>query len=269
MLELKKFVAGELATLTIEQNKQNQRQGKIEHQQQQHQEQLKIQEDRQQQQQQQQQQQLQQQQQQQQLQQQKQQEKQIQLQQEQQQETRYTEDLSMKQLSEKSPPKQCRVFEWENYSSGAARRSAERMGYRGGGLGKNEDGITEALETGKSMDKTLIFSSSITKGVKKHGFNTAYKNGQATFHRYPGDRARYIKTYIPVHIKDQNPDACMIVAGGNDLAEVSNEAYIESIVDDVIECGKVCQSNGVSKVVISSILPRISSRFQVTSSKIK
>ena len=64
-------------------------------------------------------------------------------------------------------------FEWERYSSGTARKTLEKMGHKGGGLGKNEDGIKEAIPV-QSKRKTAIFSSSITKGIKINGFNKGY-----------------------------------------------------------------------------------------------
>ena len=41
-------------------------------------------------------------------------------------------------------------FEWEQYSSGVARKTLDKMGYRGKGLGKNQDGIAEAIQINAS-----------------------------------------------------------------------------------------------------------------------
>ena len=61
-------------------------------------------------------------------------------------------------LRETGSPKQ---FEWEKHSSGAARKTLERMGYSGRGLGRHEDGIEEANTVNKIEKSTLIFSTSI------------------------------------------------------------------------------------------------------------
>ena len=75
----------------------------------------------------------------------------------------------------------------------------EKMGYDGGGLGKNGNGMVDALAV-QTSEKTMIFSSSITKGISKHGFNKSYKGGHAKFQRYPGGNIRHIKTYLPAHL---------------------------------------------------------------------
>ena len=55
-------------------------------------------------------------------------------------------------------------FEWEKHSSGFAGRIFQKMGYKGKGLGKNEDGITEAITI---ADTQLSMGESNTRQKQK------------------------------------------------------------------------------------------------------
>ena len=152
-------------------------------------------------------------------------------------------------------------YDWEKYSRGAARRSIEMMGYTGGGLGKNGTGIVDALSTQKPKE-TLVFSSSITKGITVNGFNKGYSKGNAKFKRFPGAKASEIKTYIPTHLEDRDVYAAVIVGGGNDLSD-----GCANVVESIIEAGNICRGYGVDNIFISSILPRSSSYYQAKRKK--
>ena len=44
-------------------------------------------------------------------------------------------------------------YEWLKYSSGQASKIINKMGYKGKGLGKNEDGIEEAIQVNNTKFK--------------------------------------------------------------------------------------------------------------------
>ena len=152
-------------------------------------------------------------------------------------------------------------FIWENYSNGSARSTMINMGYKGGGLGRNENGREEALgvQGMRSTEKAIIFSSSITRGVKPNGFNKLYK-GVAKFERFNGRTIHDIKSYIPVHLQREQYDSAVIVAGGNDLSK--GNIMVDTVAQDIIEAGLVCREHMVRKVYICSVLPRRNARYQ-------
>ena len=167
---------------------------------------------------------------------------------------------------EKNPNWNRKKFKWEEHSSGAARKVIERMGYKGKGLGKNEDGIEEAITVHNTTRKakSLIFSSSIKRGIHTNRFNKKLKNTVAKFHKFNGKKAHHIKDYIQTHIDEEQPDSVVIVAGGNDVPIGKyNSMALSSIVDDIIQAGSLCRRNGVKNVHISSILPRSAFYFQL------
>ena len=164
-----------------------------------------------------------------------------------------------------------RRFEWEDSSSGAARNAVKKMGYKGKGLGKREDGIEDALThedvnvdlQGKKVD-ALIFSSSITKGINTNGLNKLYEGKTAKIHKFHGRKAHEITEYMPVNIEKDKPKSVVIVASGNGVPTENqcSLSQLEKIVNDVVSSGTLCKDNGVEKVIISSFLPRQSAFYQ-------
>ena len=59
-------------------------------------------------------------------------------------------------------------YPWEEHSSGMARNTIERMGYKGKGLGKNENGIGEAITVDniRPRKKKQLYSHPASPGNK-------------------------------------------------------------------------------------------------------
>ena len=143
------------------------------------------------------------------------------------------------------------LYNWECSSSGTARKTLQKMGYKGGGLGKNEDGMREALSVQNDQRKTSIFSSSITRGIRLNGFNKGYKKGAAIIHRFHGGKVHHIRNYLSTHLEEEKPDSVVIVAGGNDLPNgESSSIVIDDIANDIIECRQRSREHGVVDVFI-------------------
>ena len=101
--------------------------------------------------------------------------------------------------------------------------------------------------------KVSVFSTSITKGVDVNELNKKYVGNKARIHRFHGKKARHLKHYIPVHMREDKPDVCVIVGGGNDLPE---NTPVLQVANELMEAGITCKRHGASKIVISSVLPR-------------
>ena len=114
-------------------------------------------------------------------------------------------------------------------------------------------GINSYSDVVRSSEKVSVFSTSITKHVDVQRLNKEYKGGKARIHRFHGKKARHMKHYIPVHMEEDHPDTCVIIAGGNDLPEETSPA---KIANELIEAGITCKNRGASKVIIGSVLPR-------------
>ena len=65
----------------------------------------------------------------------------------------------------------------------------------------------------------MVFSSSITRDIKKQSFNFECKKGDVRFHEFRGKTAKDIVRYRTPHLEDEEPSNVVLIAGGNDLPE--------------------------------------------------
>ena len=113
--------------------------------------------------------------------------------------------------------------------------------------------------------KTMIFGSSHAKSIKRDEFNEELDMGTVDIIAYPGHTAQYITKYMLPHLVEECPHTVVLVAGGNDIPHRrATTKELETIANHLIEGGKLCKENyGVTKVCISSVLPRVFGDFQV------
>ena len=113
------------------------------------------------------------------------------------------------------------------------------------------------VTTVKEGEKTLVFSTSMTKGINFKNFNDRYNGGTAWFRRYHGGKARHIKHYVSTHLHEERPDNVIIHVGGNDLPTKKYAPVpVAEIADHIIQMAQTCDMYGAKKVCISSVLPR-------------
>ena len=111
--------------------------------------------------------------------------------------------------------------------------------------------------------KTLIFSSSVTRDIKKGEFNTKCKSN-VVFNEFRGKKAEDIVHYMDHHLERENPHTVVLVAGGNDLPNKDIlMSKINEVANHLIEGGIKCRDQyGVTHILISSVLPRMNGVFQ-------
>ena len=108
-------------------------------------------------------------------------------------------------------------------------------------------------ETVKGETKTMVFSTSITKGIKVQEFNEQLSSGKAEFHLFRGKKAAHIKNYIKSHLELGTPDRALIHEGGNDLPDTTP---IRDLAHHIIEAGEICKRYGVKDVFIAGVTAR-------------
>ena len=119
---------------------------------------------------------------------------------------------------------------------------------------------SRALNEGK---KTIVFSTSMTKGIRLNDFNDSYNEGTSQFYKFHGGKVRHIKKYVPIHLEEERPDSVIILAGGNDLpTSKKNPTPVSEIADHIIDMGLMCTRYHVSNIFISSVLPRSAAYMQ-------
>ena len=111
-----------------------------------------------------------------------------------------------------------------------------------------------AVKDGKS---TVVFSTSITKGINQWEFNKSYLGGTAIFRRFHGAKAKQIKHYVIPTLIEECPKVVVLQCGGNDLpTRKLNPTTVESIAKDIIDTGKLCENHGAEQILISGIIAR-------------
>lgn len=112
----------------------------------------------------------------------------------------------------------------------------------------------QAVKDGKT---TVVFSTSITKGIKVRDFNKQYSIGTARFRRFPGAKTKQIKHYVVPTLVDESPQVVLLQCGGNDLPTTKmNPTPVEDIAKEIIETAKICENQGVEQILISGIVTR-------------
>jgi lysophospholipase L1-like esterase len=106
--------------------------------------------------------------------------------------------------------------------------------------------------------ETLIFSTSITKGLRMGEFNEYHEGvGRVSRHRYHGGKARHIKDYLWVHLSEVRPETVILQMGSNDLPTPrSNPEPVSNIVEEIIKSGLICREYGVKNIFIGSVILR-------------
>ena len=111
--------------------------------------------------------------------------------------------------------------------------------------------------------RTVVFSSSITRGIDFDRFKDRYTGGKIRFQKFPGGKAEHMSDYMPTHLFKENPDTVIIHVGGNDLPTPRHDPVpVSTIVDHIIECGRVCRSFEVENVLIAGVTIRKASYMQ-------
>ena len=115
--------------------------------------------------------------------------------------------------------------------------------------------------------KTLIFGSSHAKSLQKQSFNEQLEeleSGSADIYAFPGRGVELISKYMKPHLEEDCPHTVVLIAGGNDIPRRrGTPKELEKIAGLLIDAGLDCRNNyGVSRVCISSVLPRTFGEFQ-------
>ena len=106
-------------------------------------------------------------------------------------------------------------------------------------------------------DTTLIFTTSISKGINVPRFNRSYEDGWASFTRFHGAKAEYMPTYIVPRMTKEKPSIVLIQAGGNDLpTKQKDRTSLVTVANSVIEAGLKCRKLGALHVLIGGVTIR-------------
>ena len=112
--------------------------------------------------------------------------------------------------------------------------------------------------------KASIFTTSMMRSVKIDDLNKRYIQGQAIIHRFPGGKARHMKSQIATHLQEELPDVAVIQCGGNDIPlGQRNTTRMLEITNHIMDMVQECKQHGVERIIVSSVLPRESAIYQL------
>ena len=151
-------------------------------------------------------------------------------------------------------------FEWQKHSSGFAGRIVEKMGFKGIGLGKNQDGIVEAIspqkvsfsdtEKDKAHGRKLLYiaSSSMLNQMDEEKLSRGNIDVKVRYHN--GCTIKCMYSHLP-EMFQQRPDYVLLHIGSNDCVKKSGKTSdkvlreMKNLVDYIswnLPCTKVILS---------------------------
>lgn len=137
-------------------------------------------------------------------------------------------------------------FKWQNYSSGVPREILDGMGYKGEGLGKNEDGMKEAVgvilhekmmkkdtpkEQPKQHKKTLyILSDSMMGGIEEERLKNSLVDKVSDIRKLcdGGCKVDGMSKHIAKLVK-YKPNIVLIHVGTNDCVDSTSDTVITKL----------------------------------------
>ena len=120
------------------------------------------------------------------------------------------------------------------------------------------DGVEERGDHRSDSKRTLIFTTSISKGINSRTFNECYNPRRAQFTRFPGARAKHMSEYVTPRIRDERPETVIIHAGGNDLPVNNNERYVSlwTVANFITDAAMVARNHGARNILIGGVTTR-------------
>ena len=105
-------------------------------------------------------------------------------------------------------------------------------------------------EKRSSRKKTLIISTSITRGISDEKFSNLH-GGEVKFKRIHGGKARWIKEDVKKYLPSKDWQNVVLQMGGNDLQDLYYPEAISRLANTIIETGLICKERGAETVFIS------------------
>ena len=100
--------------------------------------------------------------------------------------------------------------------------------------------------------KTIIVSTSITRGISDEKFSNCYE-GEVKFKRMHGGKARWMKEDVRKHFPSEEWRNVILQMGGNDLQDLYYPEAVTRLANTIIETGLICRERGAETVFVAGI----------------
>ena len=104
----------------------------------------------------------------------------------------------------------------------------------------------------RRTQRTLILSTSITRGIKVDSFRDCYE-GKCKFYRKPGAKARQLKDHVKDNLSAGECTSVILQMGGNDLQDVYAPELVTRLANTIIDTGKICKERGAETVFVGGV----------------
>ena len=132
------------------------------------------------------------------------------------------------------------VFTWEKHTNGFPSKMLNKMGYKGTGLGKHENGIRETIivnesrtlgfENAKGKNDKLLYiaSSSMLNRMDEKRLSTEHLRVKVRSHG--GCRIKCMYTHLPEMFKEK-PDYVLLHIGSNDCTDKTSDEVLRELIN--------------------------------------
>ena len=114
--------------------------------------------------------------------------------------------------------------------------------------------FSEASLPSKGQRNILIFTGSISKGIRIRELNLTLNTGQKKEVSFPGATSKKVLQYLDVHPTNFSPDVIILHVGVNHLLEDNSKSNIENLEKNLRSMVEKCQTYGVKNVFTSGLV---------------
>ena len=88
---------------------------------------------------------------------------------------------------------------------------------------------------------TLIFTSSIPKGIRMYEFNSLLRNRKAQMLNFPGSSSKQMSHYIDIHLENKSIDTVILHIVMSDLLNDNSQSNVDSLMSNIHKIIEKCK----------------------------
>ena len=104
----------------------------------------------------------------------------------------------------------------------------------------------EAAQQRPSPYNTLVFTDSISKGIRTYEFNSLLRNRKAKMLNFPGSSSKQMLHYIDIHLEDKSTVLLHVVV--NDLLNDNCKSNVDNLMSNIYKIVEKCKRVGVTNI---------------------
>ena len=106
----------------------------------------------------------------------------------------------------------------------------------------------------RKIRRILMFSESISKGIRIHEFNRYITNTTARLKSLPGATSKEVTHYVVPKLQEESFNSALIRIGINDILKDQRNLQFEPLTWNILEISWRCKEYGIEEIIISSLV---------------